>query len=474
MSHQIDSMSSYSQIDQSRYNAVLSKGLKSSSPPAVVIVDTQQQLSRQLEQSFLQKTHGWPVLILIRTTRIVLIAFVYPPYFFLYMAPQWLYEKISPLLVDLLEKGSERMSRVFLRISAWSADVFGIVANRAKALLLKAKNTKKKQSRKGDNLFQALAKDLRTRFDQVKQVLKEWRHALIKKSRSFYPRIQNRMKPLQLAYHHLLKRLAEPFVSFSKWGSIVKEQGAKLIKAASAKQKSLREALERGFKELKELRKKAISSFENSAASLAHAISASVKTAIASIVTPVWALYQERIQEPLRTVFAYVRKPAAFARGALNDGMQWVTRRVFEGMQVFFRWRNTAAAQGQRMWVKAVQKFMALQKTIASLWQRAGGALKQIWNPIRKKIGKILDDGQKRAKKRWLKFKKKGALIAQKIKTWAKNQLQQFPSRLYRFFLFLKASIFRGFRKLAWAIRVAFTWTKILIRYSYKTIWLEH
>lgn len=428
-------------------------------------IETQQQrLERHIVQKFTENHFRIPagkLVAVVQVGRYLILAIVLPPYIFLYGAPKWLLAKLSPLIMQLLSQGNEQFQTLMLRISAWTKDVFGNILHRIQERL-KKRVEKRKKIRTGDNLFQQLGKDLKKRFDHVKQPFIVLGQQIAK----LHETTKNALKNIkQNVQNHVTN---------------IKDNGIEIaLQLAKSVQNYSKQTLEKSIvflkpkidtaqKVLAKIAKVVDRAVEKTAKPIIAGFSA-VQAAIPVIVIPVWAFLQQRIFEPAKDGAKVVVKPLEVFKGAVIASATWAKERIVSGVGVLMNFGAVAAQRAQQLARAVLKGFDQFQKSFIEKARIVARALKYGFEPVKEYAKKLIERSKEKARQHYRRWKEAGKEMLKKAKKgtiFIAQKAKRLPGMFYRVLKKLFSHLYHGIKKTLFGIRLVLTWIKILVRYS--------
>lgn len=436
----------------------------------------QQRLERQLLAEFQRNHFRLPAgrfVIVAEAGKFLILAILLPPYIFFYGMPKWMLEQVAPVVQKGAHLFGEGLERLFLRISAWTTDVFAIASERLR-LRKKGKGEKKKPAREGDNLFKLFLKDVRSRLEAMKKSFNEF-------STNFERRVDNGLNWVSRVGADLLRGGFRPFRYIgthamrisSDWQEALVKRLEKALLAVKKPWGDVKALLESTFSKAAEAAKSGYESIQAAQIRLVEYLS----PIVIALLPPAISFFQRQVATPLQTAFQWSTKSlevigsiAAQSGSALKEkcasGLQWAAK-----ISVSF---SKHLAKPLKKWrEKALAELLRRQNGFSEKMRRASKELKRLVQPLKEAFLRIGREAGRKGREFFKKSKdqaKKGCALFKKSAKWAAAELRILPRRVFLWIKYFLIWVYRMFKKVFWGIRVALTWAKIVTVHAIKTL----
>lgn len=388
----------------------------------------------------------------------LVLMIVMPPFLVLYKTPKWIFEQLSPLLVKAAKEGGEKLGNMLLLILAWPTELYARIQDRLKKAL--QFRLKKPQTKKGDNLFQLLMKDLRAHGQKILTPLR-WVAKTINN-------VQKNIKSTKNAFKEKLQLGNKAFLAFIKQGqqSIkngVNEALKKIKQTANSLMPTLKNVTIKALKPLDKL-------LEVSLGAITQVVQAGSKL-FAAFSNPLAYFYQHTITEAAKATYKAITKPLEMVSNALSSSATWMKQQAQLVVQPFMNLNAVINDRSQRVKVYAQQTLEKYQRGVVDKMRQVARAMKRLLEPMQIYVRKLWDQSKEGAKKqlqKWQKRANQAALKTKQAAIWLALHVKHFPSLCLKWLRRLYIWTIRLCKKFFWAIRVTFTWMKILLQYSFQ------
>lgn len=443
------------------------------------IETSQQRLERHLLAQFRQNHFKLPngnFMMVVNVGKYMVLAIILPTYYTLYVIPKFLIIKTFPVFAQMFSVFIPFVQKHMNNISAWTADVFGIVAKRLLAMF-KFKSSKSKQKREGDNLFQLLAKDLSLKWEH-------WKQPLMSKI--------NFVKNLHKTVLNLLKKMKNQaqnkiLAQYNKIAQFFKNVGLNIHKAIIARPLKMLKNLQNRLKQIPNVLKMPFVALQKMAIKLREKIKERVKEAVKTVTKPFVQLatgiqnialaiasplvnfYKEKIVKPFKKGVEAVKKSVQVVQKRMEESAHWVKTQVASQVQMVANVGMGIATFSQKIVNTTLEKMNHYQVKFVDKLRGVYRAVKRMFDPLKGFVQRIMDESKQQAKKQFAKFKKHLETAVKKAKQaglWTVEQVRLMPSRMYGWMKRFLAWTVRMTKKVLWSIRVGLTWTKIWVNYS--------
>lgn len=417
---------------------------------------SQERLERELLEKFRRNHYKLPkgsLLMLAQVGKTLLLVVFLPPYFVGYLLPIWIFQKMLLPAAKVLEKGNEFVEKLAFRISAWSQIIVQTVQKKLKSLFQR----KKIKEASSPNLFQELYNHLKEKVKELKiperlQVMKktfaQLKNQLAEKNYQLLQNFYKKSKQQMFARYTAIK---EKTIALTK-AHILKIQAKVLekLKPFIAAAKFVDRTLDKTFKAM-------VKPFEIAYKKTAEWI-APVKPFLAAVVSGMIA--------PFAPIPRWIEKRAVSLNQRI-ESMAKTTQSIAQSAKQMVM--NQLSALGERG-VLLLTPFANFVKSAAlKSAQTAKKKAAVVKKAMERLVRFVLDKGKEQAKKVKVIMERMG----DKIKKASLHVLQfakKTPSYLWNILKALFALLISFWKVYFKALRLLYSWTKVLTRYSFEKI----
>lgn len=413
-----------------------------------------QRVERQLIEKFQKnnfKLMSGGFTAMVHLGKGIVLILVAPPYFMLFVMPRWAFYTLAPAA----EKMGEVIEKSFMRVSAWTVDIFGVFSTKIAEFRSRMKKPKKEpKPRKETELDPRLVvmqQRIHAGLKSVRQVAKAFSDALVRMKNRLFDQV-----------NHLRKQAVNHVIAMAQ---TVRQKLQDAIQYVQVR-------LVDWMRPKLETAAKVFAALDRTLEKAVHVVSAPVKRVFevaAKVVQPVvhaavvtTQFMQALIAPPMQFLMKQTskaaeagQKVASKATSALQKGMSVVAQSFNVLAQSMFRPVANAAVwvmqAGEKGVVNGAQKLLNLSKTVAAVMKRA--------------IESCLEKGKQQAK-RFLQWTGNQVIAGGKMALAAIMTLKHVPGYLWRMVKWVLKLAYRGWRKVSHSIRVMYVLTKHLVGQS--------
>jgi hypothetical protein len=413
-----------------------------------------QRVERQLIEKFQKnnfKAISGGFTAFVHIGKSIILILVAPPYFLLFIMPKWAFQNLMPVA----EKVNELIEGAWMRVSAWTVDIFGIFTTKIGELRAKMKRQKKESKPKQE-------KELDPRLIQLKQKLKEI------------------LKSIPRAQEKISQAIADLRIRLFAWINTKKNEFVKQVKSIVqyGKQKfnerieQLQARLINWMKPKLEKIARGFAAIDRGLEKVVHALSVPLKKvykAVSTVVQPVIPAVKATAQflqmvmaPPLQFLFKHTSKASELAKSVIVQSASAVQKGVTAAVQSFvvisqtaFRPFAVAAAWTSQEAMRGVQHMAKRIRNVSTILAIV----------MKRAVLSCLEKGKEQAKKflQWAGKKAKSAGVAV---ISALLTLKYLPGYLWKIAKFLLGIFYRLWRKFSHSFKVLYVLTKHLVRQS--------
>jgi hypothetical protein len=421
------------------------------------VESSQEKLERELMEKFRRSNYRLPkgsLLIMAQVGKAVMLMVVLPPYFLFYLMPIWVFRTVILPAEKLLETVNQTISKGFLRISAWSTELFQIVTTKVSKWF---KRDKKRAKDQRPNLFQELGTYLKQKIDERRKVLQIGKRTVqvyafvVQQKRKVVDKVVRTVKQLYK------KTKAQVMLKWNMW----KAAGKSYV---TRKLLSWKVAIVTKAQPLLKAMQKVDRALQKSANAISKTVQASYNK-VAEQLQPLKPL--------VKTLVTVAAVPFTFASRMVERSFQRISRVVEKG-------GLAVKSISQRIIAEVARQLISISAKVGHMFAPVAFAIKAAaWHQFQKLVKKanaikaalqrivrsVLDKGSEQAKKGAAFLKK----CSDKIVKAAQLSLQVLIKAPSYFWSLLKAlgRLFISFCKVYFkALRLLWAWTKVLTRYS--------
>lgn len=421
------------------------------------VESSQEKLERELMEKFRRNNYRLPkgsLLIVAQMGKAVMLMVVLPPYFLFYMMPLWVFRTVILPAEKLMEAVNQTISKVFLRISTWSTELFQEITTKVSKLF---KRDKKKTKDQRLNLFQELGTYLKNKIDERRKVLQIGKRAgqmyafAAQQKRKIVDKVVTTFKQL---YKQTKQRLLNRYTAVE-----IATKNYVLQKFTKVKERVLAVAkpfvtavkvVDRALQKVAKVVSKTVQASYNKVTEQLQPLKPVIKSLAAVIVVP-FTFVSKTVEREVQRLSRAIEKSGMAVKSISQRAVAEVVRQLVTVStkvgQVFLPVTIALKAVAFRQMQSVLKKANALKT-----------ALQRI-------VRSVLDKGREQAKKGAILLKKCGDKLV-KAAQFSFLVLIKAPSY---FWSLLKAlgRLFISFCKVYLkALRLLWAWTKVLTRYS--------
>lgn len=429
-----------------------------------VKLSSQDRLESHLLAEFKNNRYHAPkgaVVLVAEVGRYMILAVVLPPYYLFFALPRMLIFELFPLFTFMKDKGEEALETLYLKISAWTLDIYRAFEKRlskAKKKLLKTTES----LRFPENPFKGAKETLKKVFLEFNRGAEAFKKAA--------EAIQSKGINLVEALHQKIQEtLSQSKVAIQKMQGSVQENMAVFSE-------SIKNLFEKRGNVLSEQMSKIVSPLPLIIAPISSTLKAALLIPISSIEKGV-----KKIQEGIKVVQRRTAKVLERTSEKVAPAFESVAKAVSSSILSI---RNFAATSAKTVQEVASRHIQAAQfrivglmtplfqrtKEVFSVTRHSINGLKASLQIIFKRAFEAAKEGSEKGFKKAVIFLskslEKGEILIRKV--------SQAAFSFFRFFLSLLkkwvSRLLNGAKKIFRIIRLTFTWTKILVLYSFQHI----
>lgn len=429
----------------------------------------QERLERHLLGEFQRNHFRLPAgrfVIIAEAGKYLVLAILLPPYIFFYGMPKWMLEQVSPPLKQSVEVIGNWIEKTFLRISAWTMDVFAIASERIRNLRKKEK--RKKPVREGDNLFKLFYKDLKPygealkmHFQTFTEYLQNRIQDLFNKSKllanGVLERVQKNIFSTKVLIEKWISNFSDAFSAFDKVRSWLKKSSQRVNDGIDTVYEASKDRLKKVYASIQIAGERAIELFKPVAIALLPPL-----IRLQSQFSKFGNKAFDSARKPIQVIREIAMQSSALVQEKCSSAIQWLLNRQMPFKTEFQRGINKVFNLFLEYRKKTLEKCLAIWK-----WS------KRLAQPIKRKLLQWKEKARDKAKQFFQKSKdlaKRGCTIFKNGAKWTLAELHILPKRVFFSMKKLLLWMYRMLKKLLWAIRILLTWAKILTIHAIKNL----